>query len=70
MSQGTLFDASVYIQRAYDQLVLAYDQAELEQLRSLKQQTLRTYIALQDMLVDDMPPSQPLELEAEVDVPF
>ena len=70
MSQGSLFDASVYIQRAYDQLVLAYDQAELEQLRSLKQQTLRTYIALQDMLVDDMPPSQPLELEAEVDVPF
>jgi len=68
MSQGSLFDASVYTMRAYDQLVLAYNDAELEQLRSLKMQTLRTYVALQDMLVDDMPPSQPLALTD--DVPF
>jgi len=70
MSQGSLFDASVYTMRAYDQLVLAYNDAELEQLRALKMQTLRTYVALQDMLINDMPPSLPAELTEDVDVPF
>jgi len=49
MSQGSLFDASVYTLKAYDQLVLAYDQSELEQLRSLKSQVIRTYVVLQEM---------------------
>lgn len=49
MKQDSLFDASVYVLRAYDQLVLAYDNSELEQLRSLKAQVIRTYVALQEM---------------------
>jgi len=70
MSQGSLFDASVYTLRAYDQLVLAYDQAELEQLRALKMQTIRAYVALQDMLLDHMPPSEQTAVDDDVEVPF
>jgi hypothetical protein len=69
MSQGSLFDAAVYLMRGYDQLALAYNEAELEQLRSLKQQCLRTYLALMDMVLEvPMPPEQ-LTVDQE-DVPF
>jgi len=70
MSQGSLFDASVYVLRAYDQLVLAYNDAELEQLRSLKMQVIRTYVALQEMNYGTAVLPEPLLSMDEGDVPF
>lgn len=44
MSQESLFDASVYVQRAYDALVLAYSEAELQEIAMLKAAVLRGYL--------------------------
>lgn len=46
MSQNALFDAEVYVRKAYDALVLAYDRYELEELYMLKNAVLRGYVSL------------------------
>lgn len=48
MTQDSLFDASVYVQRAYDQLVLASHHApESSELNGLKWQMLQAWLSLQ-----------------------
>ena len=70
MKQDNLFDASIYVLRAYDQLVLAYDNSELEQLRSLKAQVMRAYVALQDLKYESsFLPGPGLSMD-EADMPF
>jgi hypothetical protein len=64
MSQGSLFDASVYIMRAYDQLVLAYSETELEQLRTLKAATLSCWHSVQELALG-APPASPSELDRD-----
>lgn len=70
VSQGSLFDASVYIMRAYDQLVLAYSEAELEQLRSLKSQTMRTWLAVQELAIGQEHIADSAQLTEFDDQPF
>lgn len=61
-----LFGASEHVRSAYDQLVLAFEDAELEQLETLKQMTLRTYVAIMDMQI-----AKPIADDQEqIEVPF
>lgn len=48
MTQDSLFEASVYVRRAYDQLVLAVHHEPSDELESLKWQTLQTWLSLQE----------------------
>jgi hypothetical protein len=48
MSQMGLFDASVYVRKAYDALVLAYNEAELEEIAVVKSAVLRAYVGLEE----------------------
>lgn len=68
MSQDALFDASVYVRRAYDELVLAFDAVELEQLHTLKLMVLQTYVAIQEMSLVTIPAEQ-LNID-ELNPPF
>lgn len=64
--QLALFAASEHVRNAYDQLVLAYEDAQLDQIEMLKHQTVRTYVAIMDMQVASPIPDEPVQ----VDVPF
>ena len=70
MSQGSLFDASVYIRRAYDQLVLAYNEVELEEIAMLKNAVLRAYVGTRESAYEQISLDHPEQDVAETDAPF
>jgi len=70
MSQGSLFDASVYIRRAYDQLVLAYNEVELEEIAMLKNAVLRAYVGTRESAYEQIEFDHPTEDQTGVDAPF
>lgn len=66
MSQGSLFEAIAYLQKAYDQLVLAQNVHASAELESLKWQTLQAWLSLQEArMVKPFPAEQDaLDIEA------
>lgn len=52
MSQSSLFDASVYVQHAYDNLVRALDAHESDEIASIKWQLLQAWLSLQNTRLD------------------
>ena len=68
MSQEPLYDASVYCLRAYDQLALAYNVSELDELRSLKTQTIRVWQSLQELSLSSAVIPRPLLDEGAFDL--
>ena len=68
MSQESLFNARIYVRRAYESLILAYAEHELQELEALKNAVFRGMItvetiALEQLSLDDL-------AQDEVDVPF
>jgi len=70
MSQGSLFDASGYIQKAYDQLVLAYNAAELEEIAAVKQAVLRSFIGVREQAYEQLELPALDEVLADDSTPF
>lgn len=71
MTQESLFEASVYVQHAYDQLVLAYDVHESRELATCKWQLLQAWLTLQQARMRMEWPAEALELtETEDNAPL
>ena len=70
MSQGSLFDASGYIQKAYDQLVLAYNEADLEEIAAIKQAVLRSFIGVREQAYEQLELPAVDEVLADDSTPF
>ena len=71
MSQESLFDAADYVQKAYDQLVLAHRAHETAEIASLKWQMLQTWLSLQEARMLAQATDETLTLEMQTDdAPF
>lgn len=71
MSQYSLFNAAVYVQKAYDQLVLAHEAHDSKELDSLKWQMLQAWLSLQQARLEAESTAEALQLEGISDeAPF
>lgn len=52
MTQYSLFNASDYVQKAYDNLVRALDAHESDEIASIKWQLLQAWLSLQNTRLD------------------
>lgn len=65
MTQKSLFDASAYVQKAYDQLVLAGEAHDSKELDSLKWHALQAWLSLQQARLDADSTAEALRLGVE-----
>lgn len=67
MSQYSLFNAAVYVQKAYDQLVLAHEAHDSKELDSLKWQMLQAWLSLQQARLEAESTVEALQFEGTSD---
>lgn len=70
MSQESLFDASEYVRRAHEQLVLAWNRHESAEIASAKWQLLQLWLSLQEARLRSEGTSTALSLDDAFDTPY
>ena len=70
MSQESLFYALDYVRDAYEALVMAYSNEELEEIKMLKSAVLRCYVGLRDNYDEMRLPLPPVDADDMIDAPF